>query len=265
MSTSTIYQSPQHLYSRVMESILQINNEGVLLLQAGNCKVAMIRLARCLAIMRTTAIEGEKEVHFQFTRPPQMNSLPGNSTKSSPRYLFAAPLIVTPRRSHCSTSFSSNDGDQSTCKLLSIVLFNLSLAHHLQALQLMETMQYKVQHEFNRSEEVRDSLEKSLRLYELCHSSLVFTNSGLLCSDLSIAVVVTNNVGEIYKELYQQQGQNDQQENFRTAMACSSEQLIQIFMFFAATGGSNRLEGFGDILSNAMATLNGPQNVAPAA
>jgi len=264
MSTSTIYQSPQHLHSRVMESILQINNEGVLLLQAGNCKVAMIRLARCLAIMRTTAIEGEKEVHYQFTRPPQMNSLPGNS-KSSPRYLFTAPLIVTPHKSHCSTSFSSNDGDQSICKLLSIVLFNLSLAHHLQALQLIEMMQYKVQHEFNRSEEVCDFLEKSLLLYELCHSSLVFTNSGLLCSDLSIAVVVTNNVGEIYKELYQQQGQNDQQENFRTAMACSSEQLIQIFMFFAATGGSNRLEGFGDILSNAMATLNGPQNVAPAA
>jgi len=257
MSTSTIYQSPQHLHSRVKESILQINNEGVLLLQAGNCKVAMIRLARCLAIMRTTAIEGEEEVHYQFTRPPQMNSLPENS-KSSPRYLFATPLIVTPRRSHCSTSFSSNDGDQSTCKLLSIVLFNLSLAHHLQALQLMETMQYKVQHE------VCDFLEKSLRLYELCHSSLVFTNSGLLCSDLSIAVVVTNNVGEIYKDLYQQQGQNNQQENYRTAMACS-EKVIQIFMFFAANGGSNRLEGFGDILSNAMATLNGPQNVAPAA
>lgn len=264
MSTSTIYQSPQHLHSRVKESILQINNEGVLLLQAGNCKVAMIRLARCLAIMTTTDIEGEKEVHFQFTRPPQMNSLPGNSTKSSPRYLFAAPSIVTPHKSHSSTSFSSNDGDQSICKLLSIVLFNLSLAHHLQALQLMETTQYKVQHEFNRSEEVRDSLEKSLRLYRLCHSSLVFTNSGLLCSDLSIAVVVTNNVGEIYKELYQQRGQNDQQENCRAAMTCS-EQLIQIFMFFAANGGSNRLEGFGDILSNAMATLNGPQNVAPAA
>lgn len=263
MSTSAICQSPQHLHPRVKESILHINNEGVLLLQAGNCKAAMIRLARCLAIMRTTAIEGEKEVHYQFSRPPQTNSLPGNS-ESSPRYLFAEPLIVTPRRSHSSTSFSSNDGYQSTCKLLSIVLFNLSLAHHLQALELMETMQYKVEHEFNRREEVCDFLEQSLRLYELCHSSLVFTNSGLFCADLSIAVVVTNNVGEIHKELYLQRGQTDKKENFRTAMACS-EQLIQIFMFFAANDESNRLEGFGDILSNAMTTLNGSQSVAPAA
>lgn len=261
MSTSPKCQSPQHL--RVKESILQINNEGVLLLQAGKCKAAMIRLAQCLTMMRTTAIEGVQVVHYQFARPAQMNTLQGNS-KSSPRYLFAAPLIVTRYISHCSTSFSSNDGDQSTCKLLSIVLFNLSLAYHLQALKFIETMQYKVQHELHRREQVYDFLEKSLRLYELCHSSLVFTNSGLLCSDLSIAVVVTNNVGEIHKELYQQRGQNDHQENCTTAMACS-EQLIQIFMFFAANGASNRLEGFGDILSNAMATLNGQQTVAPAA
>jgi len=277
ISTTTIYSkqcltpscapshSPQPLHPTVQESILQMNNDGVSQLQAGNNKTAMIRLARCLAIMRTRASEGESEVHYQFASPLRSNSL-SEISKESPRYLFAAPLIVTSHNSYsCSNCSSSKETEQMTCKLLSLVLFNLSLAHHLVAQELVETMQYQVQDELQRREEVCDLLEKSLRLYELCHSSLVFTNSGLLCSDLAIAVVVTNNVGEIHKELHQLReiNQNDHGYN-RTATACS-EQLIQIFMFFAANGQSNQLEGFGDILSNAMATLNGPQIFAPAA
>lgn len=263
ISSGTKRQSPQLLHLTVRESILQINNDGVSLLQAGNNKAAMIRLARCLAIMRTSTIEGEKEVHYQFTRSVQKNNL-----NLSPRYVFAAPLEIvglhTTSDSCCSTCCSSNDTEKLTCKLLSLVLFNLSLAHHLHALELFETMQYDAQDEIQRRNEACAFLEKSLRLYELCHSSLLFINSGLLCSDLSIAVVVMNNVGEVHKELHQQQEQNQHHEYSRTAMACS-EQLIQIFMFFAANDASKRLEGLGDILSNAMATLNGSQIVAAAA
>lgn len=270
MSTTANYSKPSHLLSpccskrrsprplhpTVEESILDINNEGVSLLQAGHNKAAMIRLARCLAIMRSRSVEGEKEVHYQFTRPIPNYTLSETSNSTS-RYIFAAPLVVvTSHQSSCDCC--SNNEQQLICKLLSLVLFNLSLAHHLYALEL------KVQETFQRTKEVCDLLEKSLRLYELCHSSLVFTNSGLLCSDLSIAVVVTNNVGEIHKELHQRREQNRNHEYSRTAMACS-EQLVQIFMFFAANGSSKQLEGFGDILSNAMATLNGPQIVAPAA
>lgn len=257
-------QTPQPLHPTVKECILKINNDGVCLLRVGQNKAAMIRLARCLAMMRTSATEGDKQVHYQFTSPIQKSAFTKNSSLSS-RYLFAAPLqIVAPHTSDCSTCYSSDDEEQFTCKLLSLVLFNLSLAHHLHALELFETMKFQAQDNIRQREEVCAFLEKSLRLYELCHSSLVFTNSGLLCSDLSIAVVVTNNVGEIHKELHQQREQNPQHEYGRTAMACS-EQLIQIFMFFAANGASRRLEGLGHILTNAMATLNGPQAVAPAA
>ena len=250
------------LQSKVEESILEINNDGVSLLHAGNNKGAMIRLARCLAIMRARSIEGDTEVHYKFTRP--VRTALSDTSNSSPRYVFAAPLIVRSSHSHdCHHCAAKQDEEPLICKLLSLVLFNLSLAHHLYALELLDTMQYKSRDEqHQRRQDARDLLEKSLRLYELCHSSLVFTNSGLLCSDLSVAVVVTNNVGEVHKQL--QQTERNHQEHHKTAMACS-EQLIQIFMFFAANGAPKRLEGFEGILSNAMATLNGPQLFAPAA
>jgi len=242
------------LHVTVEESLLQINNDSVSLLQVGNNKAAMIRLARGLAIMRTRSVEGDKEVHYQFTKQVRPSTLLDYSLSTS-RYIFAAPLIVVPHGAGY-----SNETSHLTCKLLSLILFNLSLAHHLYALELLETI--RAQDKLRRRQEVCDLLEKSLRLYELCHSSLVFTNSGLLCSDLSIAVVVTNNVGEIHKELH---NQLDQHQDFsRTAIACS-DQLVQIFMFFAANGASNKLDGFGDILSNAMTTLNGPHIAAPAA
>merc|ERR1711907_185215 len=49
-------------------------------------------------------------------------------------------------------------------------------------------------------------LGRALRLYELCHSSLysslLYTNAVSLCSDLTLAVAITNNVGEIHKDLH---------------------------------------------------------------
>lgn len=248
------------LQTQVQESIFEINNDGVSLLHAGNNKAAMIRLARCLAIMRSSAIEGDAEVHYKFTRPIRT----ALSHPSNQRYIFSAPLVLeAPHTHNCHHCATEHDEEPFICKLLSLILFNLSLAHHLYALELLEKMQYESHDEQQRRRhDVRDLLEKSLRLYELCHSSLVFTNSGLLCSDLSVAVVVTNNVGEVHKQL--QQTEPNHQEHQKTAMACS-EQLIQIFMFFVANGAPNRLEGFEDILSNAMASLNGPQIFAPAA
>lgn len=261
LSPGTRRRSQWPLQPTVEESILEINNDGVSLLQTGNNKAAMIRLARCLALMRSRAIEGDAEVHYKFARPVSY-TLPETSN-SSPSYIFAAPLVVSaPHTSNC-PCFTSKDEEPLICKLLSLVLFNLSLAHHLYALELLENIKYKAHDKSQRRHEACDLLEKSLRLYELCHSSLVFTNSGLLCSDLSVAVVVTNNVGEIHKQLHEHPVQNHH-EHRQTAMACS-EQLIQIFMFFSANGAPKRLEGFGDILSNAMATLNGPDIVAPAA
>ena len=263
LSSGTKRRSHWPLQPTVEESILDINNDGVSQLQAGNYNAAMIRLAHCLAIMRARTIEGDTEVHYRFARPVPY-SLQESST-SSPRYIFASPLIVSAPHTHDCRCFASKETEPLICKLVSIILFNLSLAHHLYALELLATIQYKKQEGESqyRREQVCDLVKKSLRLYELCHSSLVFTNSGLLCSDLSIAVVVTNNVGEIHKLLHQLSEQN-LHEHHKTAMACS-EQLIQIFMFFAANGSPNQLEGFGDILSNAMATLNGPQIVAAAA
>lgn len=261
LSTGTRCRSPLHVHPTVEESILEVNNDGVALLQAGKTKAAMIRLARCLALMRSGEIEGDAEVHYKFTRPVH-HDLPKTSDSSS-RYVFAAPLVVSTACNHHCKSSHSTDEEPMICKLLSLVLFNLSLAHHLCALQLQQTSTYTAHQETQRRQEVFELLEKSLHLYELCHSSLVFTNSGLLCSDLSIAVVVTNNVGEIHKELHEFSVQN-QHEHYRTAMACS-DQLMQIFMFFSANGAPKRLEDFGDVLSNAMATLNGPQTIAPAA
>jgi len=261
LTPGTRRRTPWPLQPTVEESILEINNDGVSLLQAGNNKAAMIRLARCLALMRSRAIEGDAEVHYKFTTPLHY-TLPETSNSSS-RYLFAAPLVVSCPHAHGCGCCDSKDEEPMICKLLSLILFNLSLAHHLCALELLDTIKNNAHDEAQRRQEVFDLLEKSLRLYELCHSSLVFTNSGLLCSDLSVAVVVTNNVGEIHKQLHEYRVQN-QHEHRRTAMACS-EQLLQIFMFFSANGAPKRLEGFGDVLSNAMATLNGPQTVAPAA
>ena len=254
-------QMPQPHYLTVKESLLQINNAGVSLLQAGDIKSAMIRLARCLAIMRTNSVEGDKEVHYRLSRPVRTKQVPENFNLS-PRYIFAAPLeIVCSQPADCS---SCHDEELMSCKLLSLVLFNLSLAHHLYSQELREKTQNISDDGIKRTEEVSDFLRKSLRLYELCHSSLVFTNSGSDCSDLSLAVIVTNNVGEIHKDLHQQLERSHQHQCPEAAMACS-EQLIQIFMFFAANGESKRLEGLGEILSNAMTTLNGPHIVAPAA
>jgi len=261
LSPGTRRRTPWPLQTTAEESILEINNDGVFLLQAGNNKAAMIRLARCLALMRSRAIDGDVEVQYKFATPVHY-SLPETSGSSS-RYLFAAPLVVSCPHAHGCACCDSKDEEPTICKLLSLVLFNLSLAHHLCALELLERIKYDAHDEAQRRQEVFDLLEKSLRLYELCHSSLVFTNSGLLCSDLSVAVVVTNNVGEIHKQFYEYREHN-QYEHRRTAMACS-EQLLQIFMFFSANEAPKRLEGFGDILSNVMATLNGPQTIAPAA
>ncbi len=248
------------LQTHVEESIFEINNHGVSLLLAGNNKAAMIRLARCLATMRSSAIEGEIDVHYKFTKPVRT----ALSHPSSPRYIFSAPLVLEATHCHdCHHCTTKHDKEPFICKLLSLVLFNLSLAHHLYALELLDKIQYESHDEQQRRRHyVRDLLKKSLRLYELCHSSLVFTNSGLLCSDLSVAVVVTSNVGEVHKQL--QQTEPNHQEHKKTAMACS-EQLIQIFMFFVANGAPKRLEGFEDILSNAMASVNGPRIFAPAA
>lgn len=261
LSTGTRRRHPLRVQQTLEESILEINNDGVALLQAGKTKAAMIRLARCLALMRSGEIEGDSEVHYKFARPVHHES--SKTSNSTSRYVFAAPLAVSTSCSHHCKSAHSTDEEHMVCKLLSLVLFNLSLAHHLCALQVLQTNTHSAHEESKRRQEVFDLFEKSLRLYELCHSSLVFTNSGLLCSDLSIAVVVTNNVGEIHKQLHEYRVQN-QHEHYRTAIACS-EQLMQIFMFFSANGAPKRLEGFDDVLSNAIATLNGPQTVAPAA
>ena len=247
----------------------------------------MFRLARCLAMMKTNAVEGDIEINYHFirssrSRPMHTNYTTMSSWNPNPRYVFVAPIEVASSNEmqdalmydsyYTSSSSSADAAEQQTCKLLSIVLFNLSLAHHLHALDLNETIQYKVEDEMQRDREVCSLLDRALQLYELCHSSLVFTNSGLLCSDLSIAIVVKNNVGEIHKELHNHQQERRQQllpkkshqEYSSTALACS-EQLVQIFMFFTVNGESERLEDLGDILSNAMATLNGPQVLAPAA
>jgi len=260
-ASSNVSQQP--MYLTLKESLLEINNDGVSLLRAGDYKAAMIRLARCLTIMRTKSFEGDKEVHYRFTRTIRRNTM-SETSNDSQRYTFTSPLeIVGPVPLGSLRCLPSDDEDLLSCKLLSLVLFNLSLAHHLYSQELIQKSQYKFD-EIQRKE-VSDFLRKSLSLYELCHSSLVFTNSGSVCSDLSIAVVVTNNVGEIHKELHQQLLQESHQHRYSKAAIACSEQLIQIFMFFAANGQSKRLEGLGDILSNAMATLNGTQTIAPAA
>uniref|UniRef100_A0A7S4EH27 Uncharacterized protein n=1 Tax=Pseudo-nitzschia australis TaxID=44445 RepID=A0A7S4EH27_9STRA len=269
---------PQALHLTLMESILEINDEGVSLLRAGNNKAAMFRLASCLAVMKSNPVEGDSLVHYKFIQPSRL--IQGNITSGmspSPRYVFGAPIEVVASAKHqgteCSASCCSNHTERRSCKLLSIVLFNLSLAHHLWALEIKERAQHHVKDEMSQNQEVCPILNKALRLYELCHSSLIFTSSGLLCSDLPIAVVVTNNVGEIHKELDYQQEQHERRyhplknhphECSKTALACS-EQLVQIFMFFTANGEAERLEDLGDVLSNAMATVNGPRIFAPAA
>jgi hypothetical protein len=305
--------------------ILRINNDGVSLLRSGRNKAAMFRLARCLAIMKNNVTEGEREVSYRYIRSliPISANITTGTNNSDPRYIFMSPIEAAAVVSNgddndkdddemmTEYSFSSSkidDNEKQTCKLLSIVLFNLSLAHHLYALDLKEqTIQVQQQqckynnNDFQNNEdkihqyqEVRSILDRALRLYQLCHSSLVFTNSGILCSDLSLAIVVTNNVGEIHKEFHQQEEEQDEeqytsqqqqqphqdndnihqchdqpkkerrQECSRTALACS-QQLVQIFMFFTANGESEFLGCFGDILSNAIAMLNGPQVVAAAA
>jgi hypothetical protein len=322
--------SPSPSPLTMKDCILRINNDGVSLLRSGRNKAAMFRLARCLAIMKDNVIEGEKEVAYRYIRssiPVSANTttIPGTNN-FDPRYIFMSPIeaavvsndngnndddddeMTTEYSSYSSSSSNIDDTEKQTCKLLSIVLFNLSLAHHLHALDIKEQIiqvqqqqcKYKYKNNVNvnvnvqnddddiythQYQEVRSILDRALRLYELCHSSLVFTNSGILCSDLSLAVVVTNNVGEIHKELHQKEEQEQcmsqqeqctihqhqqpkekqqRQECSRTALACS-QQLVQIFMFFTANGESEFLEGFGEILSNAIAMLNGPQVVAAAA
>ena len=79
-------------------SILEINNDGVGCLLAGNNKAAMIRLARCLAIMRASTIDGDAEVHYRFARPVR-NTFSGVSD-SSPTYVFTAPIIVDALHHH---------------------------------------------------------------------------------------------------------------------------------------------------------------------
>ena len=315
------------------DCILRINNDGVSLLRSGRNKAAMFRLAKCLAIMKNNCIEGEREVSYRYIRSliPLSTNITTGTNNSDPRYIFMSPIeaaavvvsngddddddkdddeIIT---EYSSSSSKIDDTEKQTCKLISIVLFNLSLAHHLHALDLKEqTIQVQQQQrcKYNNNDfqnnddvihqyqEVHSILKSALRLYQLCHSSLVFTNSGILCSDLSLAIVVTNNVGEIHKELYQQEEEQDEekytsqeqqqqqqqphqennnihqcqdqpkkeqrQECSKTALACS-QQLVQIFMFFTANGESEFLECFGEILSNAIAMLNGPQVAAAAA
>lgn len=258
ISSSISNQPQQALHLTAKESLLRINNDGAFLLQAGKYKTAMSRLSRCLAVMRNNSIEGDKEVHYRFLKPIQENPSADDSRLIS-RYSFAEPLeVLCSNLSLCSDCSSShgNGNEVLTCKLLSLVLFNLSLAHHLYSQELIEKAQP--------NDQICVFLQKSMRLYELCHSSLIFTNSGLLCSDLSIAVVVINNVGEIHKELHHRQQRSHENEYSEAAMSCS-EQLIQIFMFFSVNGESDRLKGFENVLSNAMATLNGSQNMAPAA
>lgn len=265
------------------ESILQTNNDGVSLLRAGNNKGAMVRLTRSLAIMKKCPLEGERQVRYRFlqsSQHTQTNTDPETSRRI-PRYIFGSPIEVIAcaqqEGTSRSTSFSETsfltDTEGRTCKLLSIVLFNLSLAHHLWAQEVSEKIYHNVRDELSRSHEVCSALTKTLRLYELCHSTLIFSSSGLLCSDLPIAVVVKSNVGEVHKELDYQLGQNEQglhllnphqYDRNKSAIACS-EQLVQIFMFFTANGEAERLEDFSDILSNAMATLNGRVVFAPAA
>mmetsp|Transcript_1205 Transcript_1205/g.3051 ORF Transcript_1205/g.3051 Transcript_1205/m.3051 type:complete len:289 (+) Transcript_1205:128-994(+) len=276
VSPSLLSPCPHALHLTIVESILQINNDGVSLLRAGNNKSAMVRLARCLALMKSNPIEGDREVRYQFIRSSTAIHINGSLSRTSPRYVFGSPIeVITFDKTDmaCSSSCSDNYSEAQTCKLLSIILFNLSLAHHLWALELNETFQHNANEEINQNQEVCSVLSKALRLYELCHSSLIFTSSGMLCADLTIAVVVTNNVGEVHKELDFQRAQHEQRfhppknheyECCKTALACS-EQLVQIFMFFTANGEAKRLEDLGDVLSNAMATLNGSQVVAPAA
>eukprot|EP00536_Pseudo-nitzschia_multiseries_P002217 jgi/Psemu1/322456/estExt_fgenesh1_pg.C_290037 len=272
---------PQFLQDRnltIVGSILQINNEGVSLLREGNSKAAMLRLARCLAVMKRNPVEGDTQFRYEFLRSSRAIHRNGNFgvSGSCPRYVFGAPIEVIAVDKNDTTlalSCSESHIEPQTCKLLSIVLFNLSLAHHLWALELNAKIQDNANDGISQNQEVSSVLSKALRLYELCHSSLIFTSSGLLCSDLPIAIVVTNNVGEIHKELDHQREQREQRyhtpkhhqhECSKTALACS-EQLVQIFMFFTANGEAKRLEDLGDVLSNAMATLTGPEVVAPAA
>lgn len=274
--------SPTYQRTSMVETIQSINNHGVSLLRAGDSQGAMFKLSRCLAIMKAAAREGDKHVHYRFARSSRLirNITTSEITSSSPKYVFDEPIevIECPRDydMHCCSCSSSNHTKQQTCKLLSIILFNLSLAHHLWALELNEMIRDEIQDKTRRNEECQEVislLSKALRLYELCHDSLIFTSSGIFCSDLSIAVVVTNNVGEIHKEIDHQRNEQDTRyhltrnqnnECSNIAIACS-QQLVQIFMFFTANGESERLGYLGEVLSNAISTLNGLQVTAPAA
>jgi tetratricopeptide (TPR) repeat protein len=180
----------------------QLNNQGARCIQVGNYDQAIVTLVKALklweqvAVVHNTCICGscsldECILHTTRQDPPFLadgasfksfndaTQLCEDMVDSEERFIYRGPIYASPK--------FMQQGHSLGVTLSLIIILNLAMAHHLSAMQ---------------NQNCRRRLQKALQLYELAHHLQMEENEDI-CSP-RVTMIITNNVGEIYRALENQ-------------------------------------------------------------
>ena len=150
--------------------------------------------------------------------------------------------------------------------LVSILIFNLAMAHHLLAMDMKSKSKNSsvgtaLVEEQDGEASLTNFLKVALRLYELSHEASKSPvdqqdqrQSQSCTTDVWLVVAIFNNVAEIHSEF----------RNDETARQCS-ERLLQTFMYLVDNQEFQMVEKLDGVLSNVVQRLLLKRVVAPAA
>lgn len=255
-----------------MDSYLQLNNAGVSLLCAGRAREALVKFSHCLSLVKSMCVanmDSKWNPAVGCINDDVPCKLVHHSEPRDDQCVCNASVQILPAGTVDDT-LNFKSGNNSTVRvhranLMSIILYNLALAHHALAMETRVIENGAQVHVTSCNETVscvpndlasQDSMllfRKTLVLYGLCRSALEPSTS----DDIFLSIVIFNNMGEIYKEI---EGLTS-----HGARSCS-EALVQIFMYYALKGDEPEMaQELGDILVNAYQAQSGGCSGAPAA
>mmetsp|Transcript_8730 Transcript_8730/g.15897 ORF Transcript_8730/g.15897 Transcript_8730/m.15897 type:complete len:229 (+) Transcript_8730:148-834(+) len=224
----------------IRNAAIELNNNGVQLLKAGDLNAAIYTVAKGLDMMKTIMENPQNVETHSSTDEDDENMLNEDDLKlafmetscdnhgmchQQPSYVFCSPIEIP-----------ADATGLLPLKVSLLMVFNLALAHHLNGIKTSDC----------------DQLEKALRLYEC-----VYRISHEENVDLSVlhAMALTNNLGHIHLIL----------QDTQKSQKCF-EQLLATLIYFVevSENNSDEIENLKGFFSNATG-LSMTKCTAPAA
>ena len=202
---------------------MELNNQGVKLLQAKRYGEAVNVFSNVLAIVKSL-LRGSESEDIEMTEPSapfcqflQSQCLP--TSADNELFLFQCPLIVNPQPAWTVTF-------DDLVRLSTISLYNLALSYHLGALEAQDRTKL---------------FRKALAFYELAHKLQTPEDSDL---GVQLTMAIVNNIGHIHGVLGNQ-----------AKVTQCFEYMLSTIMYLTDCGhgsGIPQLEGFVQNVQNAV-------------